>query len=134
MVYSPRREKDFAAWVTERSDYEFVVSGWDSRTFTIVTTDTDRVACDGFVTGILHDKVQDPVRAALIHEGFKDISCGLVTATLPIRTDAEKWKSCGCIRNQARKNCCVFQETTRNFMGTLRIPQVYSGEGADNVI
>jgi|HubBroStandDraft_4_1064222.scaffolds.fasta_scaffold1736059_1 hypothetical protein len=43
----------------------------------VVTTDTDRVACDGFETGVLHDKDQEPVRAALIHEGFKNIHVGL---------------------------------------------------------
>jgi hypothetical protein len=63
-----RAREDFAAWVTERSDYQFVVSGWDSRIFAIVTTDTDRVAFDGFVSGLLHEKDQEPVRAALNHE------------------------------------------------------------------
>lgn len=55
----------------------FVASGWDSRTFAIVTTDTDRAACDGFVSGVSHDKDQEPVRAALIHEASKTFRAAL---------------------------------------------------------
>jgi hypothetical protein len=75
--------EDFANMVTAKSDYQFVVWGWDSRSFAIVTTDSDPVACGGFVSAIIHEKEDEPVRTALAHEGFKRISCGDVTANLP---------------------------------------------------
>jgi hypothetical protein len=55
MMKNPRRD-----WRTERSDYQFVVSGLDGRTFTIVTPDSGRVAYDGLVSGVLHENNQEP--------------------------------------------------------------------------
>jgi hypothetical protein len=54
----------------------------------------------------------------------KTISCGLATATFaqePIRTDVEGKRILWMHPKSSEKNCCIFQEATRKFVGTLSI-------------
>jgi hypothetical protein len=68
--------EDFVAAVTAKSEYDYITTGWNSRTFAIVTVDMDEVACDGFIGEILHDREDEPVRAALRKQGFDAVACG----------------------------------------------------------
>jgi hypothetical protein len=67
----------FAVDINSKMESQVVATGLWGKTLALQTPDgwNDPVSCSGWVSEILHEKEQEPVRAVLRRHGFTEISC-----------------------------------------------------------
>ena len=62
--------------------HTYLATGLLSQNLSLIAPDSDGVACDGYLSAVLHEAESQRARDALLKHGFNRISCGNRTVTL----------------------------------------------------